>query len=66
MPLPDELSKIKARLETRRSTLSEGEKALLSELVEIDRRITTTQLNEVRSNVTKMTGPAGGCPCCGR
>lgn len=68
MPLPTELTKVKDRLEAKRgrSRLSEEERALLSELEQLDKNLTHTILNEVRSSVTKMTGPGGNvCGCCG-
>src|SRR3954462_9289564 len=41
--------------------------AILSELIELDHRINQQTLNEVRSSVTKMTGPGDNvCGCCGR
>ena len=67
MPLPGEMSKIKSRLEKKGAGRSKSESALLSELLEVDKRLGREQLNEVNANVTKMTGPDDGkCPCCGR
>ena len=66
MPLPAELVKVKTRLE-KKTAKSKAESALLSELIEIDKRLTSQQLNEVNASVTKMTGPDDGiCSCCGR
>jgi hypothetical protein len=66
MALPAEMSKIKSRLEKKGTSRLKSESALLSELAEIDKRLGREQLNEVNANVTKMTGPDDGCPCCGR
>jgi hypothetical protein len=69
MPLPPELHKIKESLEKRQKTkaLSEEERVLLGELSEIDKHVSKSTLNEIRSGVTKMTGPGGDvCGCCGR
>jgi hypothetical protein len=69
MALPTELQKIKQSLELRKGTktLSEEEQVLLSELTQLDRRISSQVLNEIRSSVTRMTGPGGNvCGCCGR
>lgn len=74
MPLPSELRKIKQSLEARQLAhqrrevrLSQDERALLSELEQLDKHLTHTILNEIRSSVTKMTGPGGNvCSCCGR
>ena len=69
MPLPPELQKIKESLEGRQKSerLSEEERVLLSELVQMDQRVSHQILNEIRSSVTKMTGPGGNiCGCCGQ
>ena len=70
MPLPSELSKIKATIEDRRRTtdrLSVDERALLDELKQLDQHLSRQMLNEMRTGVTKMTSPGGDrCGCCGR
>lgn len=74
MPLPTELSKIKDSLEARErraregalTPLSQKERALLSELQQLDKHLNRVMLNEIQANVTKMTGPGGNvCGCCG-
>jgi hypothetical protein len=43
------------------------EEALLSELNSIEAQLAPQQVNEMTSNVTKMTGPDDNlCACCGR
>jgi hypothetical protein len=69
MSLPAHLQKIKEAIEKRKKTknLSQSETVLLSELVELDRRVSTQVLNEVKANVTRMTGPGDNvCGECGR
>jgi hypothetical protein len=67
MTLPTQMTKVKGRLELKGSGRSKAESVLLSELVEIDKRLGREQLNEINANVTKMTSPDDGkCSCCGR
>jgi hypothetical protein len=67
MPLPGEMSKIRMRLEEKGAGRSKLESAHLSELLEVDKRLSREQLNEINRIVVKMTGPDDGkCPCCGR
>ena len=67
MALPNEMEKIKKRIESKGIKRSKSEGALLTELVQIEKGVTLEQLREVNANVTKMTGPDEGiCSCCGR
>lgn len=66
MALFPQLNEIRTTL-ARKLYPSAKEKALLSELEEIDRRLGPTQIVEGSVRLTKMTGPDDGrCGCCGR
>lgn len=66
MALYPQLSEVRDRL-NRKLSLSTKEKALLSELNDLDSRLGRQVIEEARVNLTKMTGPDDGrCGCCGR
>jgi hypothetical protein len=66
MALYPQLQAIRVRLR-QKLTLSTKERALLSELNELDNRLETRVIEEASVRLTKMTGPDDGrCGCCGR
>lgn len=66
--LPNQLRRIKERLDTKRfADLRREEAELLEELRLVDRRLSDYDMRELRESVTKITsGPGGVCACCGR
>jgi len=69
MALTSQLTSIWRDIEKRqeRGQLTNKEKALLSELIQLSRRLTQNQIDEARDHVIKMTGPGDNvCGCCGR
>lgn len=66
MSLFPQLIEIRRKLRSK-SYLSTKEKALLSELDEVDRLVTPSEEVSASVRLTKMTGPDDGrCSCCGR
>jgi hypothetical protein len=66
MALYPQLQQIRDRL-ARKVSPSAKEKALLSELQDLDARIERRLVEEASTRLTKMTGPDDGrCGCCGR
>lgn len=66
MALSPQLEQLRQMLESS-SPLPVDQRKLLQELRELDRLVSRSMINEMRQEVTKMTGPDDGyCPCCGR
>jgi hypothetical protein len=66
MALFPELEIVRRRL-SQKITLSPQEKALLSELNEVNAQLDRRIVETASARLTKMTGPDDGrCSCCGR
>ena len=66
MALYPQLDAVRGRL-LQKTTLSTKERALLSELNDLDIRLERRIVEDASVRLTKMTGPDDGrCGCCGR